>query len=49
MNIVVYHIFINPLVKVIKNNFLKYRQFFLIVALVRTAILFRIFFHAMKN
>ena len=37
-----YHIFINLLVNHTKNNFVKYRQFDLIFALVRTAILFTI-------
>ena len=43
MNIVAYHIFINLLVNHVENNFVEYRQFVLIFALVRTAILFRFF------
>ena len=40
MDIGSYHIFINLLVKHIKNNFVKYRQFVLIFTLVKTAIFF---------
>ena len=41
MDIVDYHIFINPLVNHIKNRFVYHRH--LIFALVRTAILFKMF------
>ena len=51
MDIVHYHIFINLLVNHIKNNFIEYREFVLIFAIVRTAILFRylFLFHTKKN
>ena len=51
MDIVDYHIFINLLVNHIKNNFIEYREFVLIFAIVRTAILFRylFLFHTKKK
>ena len=45
MDKLVYHIFINQLVNHAKNNFIKYRKFILIFALLRTTILSTIFFH----
>ena len=44
MDILSYQIFINLLVNHIKYDFVKYRQFILIFALARTAILFRFLF-----
>ena len=46
--IVGYHIFINRLVNLIKNSFLKYRQFILVFVLVRTATLLKKFFYTVK-
>ena len=49
-NIVRYRIFINLLVKSTrshKNNFVKYKQFVFIFALIRTAILLLFFFSAL--
>ena len=49
MDITGYHIFINLLVNYMKTNFVKYRQFISNFALVRTAILFTIFFPHYKK
>ena len=49
MDIAGFYIFINLLINYIKNDFVKYKQFILIFPLVRTAILFAIFFHIIKN
>ena len=43
MDIVDYHIFMNLFVSHMKNNFVEYRQYVLIFALVRTVTLFMIF------
>ena len=43
MDIADYHIFMNLFISHIRNNFVEYRQYVLIFALVRTATLFMIF------
>ena len=49
IEIVDYHIFVNLLVNHIKTIFVQYIQFILIFTLIRTVILFRFFFHAIKK
>ena len=44
IDIVGYHIFINLFINHVKNNFVKYQQFILIFALVKTDVLFKIFY-----
>lgn len=43
------HIFINSVIRHPKINYVKYRQFIQIPALLGTGILFKFFFNAMKN